>query len=43
MKALGLLHWAIHAVLHHRTAMAIEMASNRGTFVRCRCQFFYQA
>jgi hypothetical protein len=26
MKALDHLHQAMHAVLHHRTAMAIEMA-----------------
>ena len=39
MKALDLLHWAMGAVLHHRTAMSIEMASNGGTFVHCRRLF----
>jgi hypothetical protein len=32
MKALDLLHRAMCAVLHHRTAMAIEMACDGGTF-----------
>jgi len=39
MKALDLLHQAMLAVFHRRTAMAIEMASNGGTFVRCRRLF----
>jgi hypothetical protein len=40
MKAMDLLHWAMRAVLHHCIAiMAIEMASNGGTFVRCRRLF----
>jgi hypothetical protein len=33
MIALDLLHWAMHTVLHHCTAMAIEMSSDGGTFV----------
>ena len=36
MKALDLLHWPMHTVLHHRTAMAIKMASKRGTLDHCR-------
>ena len=32
MKALDLLHRAMCAVLHNRTAMAIEMACDGGTF-----------
>ena len=39
MKAMDLLHWAMCAVSHHRIAMAIEMASNGGTFIRC-CRLF---
>ena len=39
MKALDLLCWAMHVVLHHHTATAIEMASDGGTFVRC-CHLF---
>jgi hypothetical protein len=39
MKALDLLHWSLLAVLHRRTAMAIEMASNGGTFVCCHRLF----
>ena len=39
IKALDLLHRAILMVLHHRTAMAIKMASDRGTSVRC-CRLF---
>jgi len=35
MKALDLLYQAMCAVSHHRTAMAIKMASNGGTFVCC--------
>ena len=34
-----LLHWAMRFVLHRRTAMAIEMARNGGTFVRHRHLF----
>jgi len=34
IKALDLLHRVMCAVLHHRTAMAIKIASNRGAFVR---------
>ena len=30
-KALDLRHWTMHAVLHHRTTIAIKMASNGGT------------
>ena len=37
--ALDLLHRAMRAVSHHRTAMAIEIASNRGAFVRRRRLF----
>jgi hypothetical protein len=36
MKALNLLHQAMLAVFRRQTAMAIEMASDGGTFVRCR-------
>ena len=39
MKDLDLLYWAMRAVLHHCTAMAIKMASKGGTFVRC-CRLF---
>jgi len=39
IKALDLLHWAMRAVLHHRTAMAIEIASDGGAFV-CRRHLF---
>jgi hypothetical protein len=39
MKALDLLHQAMLAVFHRRTAMAIEMARDGGTFVRCRRLF----
>ena len=35
MKALDLLHQAMLAVSHRRSAMAIKLASNGGTFVRC--------
>ena len=34
--ALDLLHRAMRAVSHHRTAMAIEIASDGGAFVRRR-------
>ena len=39
IKALDLLHWAMRAVSHHRTAMAIEIARDRGAFVRRRRLF----
>jgi hypothetical protein len=39
MKALDLLHQAMRAVLHHRTVMAIEMASDGGAFVRSSILF----
>ena len=39
MKALDLLHQAMLTVFHHRTAMAMEMASDGGTFVRCHRLF----
>jgi hypothetical protein len=39
MKALDLLHQAMHAVLHHRTAKAIEIASNGGTFIIVAASF----
>ena len=39
IKALDLLHRAMRAVLHHRTAMAIEIASDGGAFVRRRHLF----
>ncbi len=39
IKALDLLHWEMHAVLHHHTAMAIEIDSDGGAFVR-RCHLF---
>jgi len=39
IKALDLLHWAMCAVSHHRTAMAIEIASDGGAFVRRRRLF----
>jgi hypothetical protein len=34
MKALDLLHREMRAVSHHRTATAIEIASDGGAFVR---------
>jgi len=39
IKALDLLHRAMRAVSHHRTAMAIEIASDGGAFVRRRHLF----
>ena len=39
IKALDLLNREMHSVLHRRTAMAIEMASDGCAFVRCRCLF----
>ena len=39
MKALDLLHQTMHTVLHHHTTMAVEMASDGGTFVCC-CRIF---
>jgi len=38
-EALVMLHQAMRSVLHRRTAMAIEMAHNRGAFVRRRRLF----
>ena len=38
-EALVMLHWAMRSVSHWRTAMAIEMALNVGTFVRHRRLF----
>ncbi len=35
-EALVMLHWAMRSVPHWRTAMAIEMARDGGTFVRRR-------
>jgi len=39
IKALDLLHRLMRAVSHHRTAMAIEIASDGGAFVRRRHLF----
>jgi len=39
IKALDLLHREMRAVSHHHTAMAIEIASNGGAFVRRRHLF----
>ncbi len=39
IKALDLLHWAMRTVSNHRTAMAIEIASDGGAFVRRRHLF----
>jgi hypothetical protein len=39
IKALDLLHKAMLVVLHHRTAMAIEMASDGGTFFAVAASF----
>jgi len=39
IKALDLLHRAMRAELHHCTAMAIEIASDGGAFVRRRHLF----
>jgi hypothetical protein len=36
---LVMLHWAMRFVWHRRTAMAIEMARNRGALVRRRHLF----
>jgi hypothetical protein len=38
IKALDLLHWAMHAVLYWRTAAAINMTTFLGVFVDC-CLF----
>ena len=38
-EALVMLHWVMSSVLHRRTAMAIEMARDGGTFVCRRRQF----
>ena len=40
IKALDLLYRAMRAVSHHHTAMAREIASDRGAFVRRRCRLF---
>jgi hypothetical protein len=37
-EALDLLHWAMHAVMYRRIAMAIKMATFLGVFVYC-CLF----
>jgi hypothetical protein len=34
-EALNLFHWAMHAVMYRRIAMAIKMASFLGVFVDC--------
>jgi hypothetical protein len=39
MKALDLLHRAMHSVLHRRTATAIEIARGGGAFIRRRRLF----
>ena len=39
IKALDILHRVMRAVLHHRTAMAIAIASDGGAFVRRRHLF----
>jgi hypothetical protein len=38
-EALVMLHQAMRSISHRRTAMAIEMASNGGAFVRRRRLF----
>jgi hypothetical protein len=38
-EALVMLHWAMRSVSHRRTAMAIKMARDGGTFVRRRRLF----
>jgi len=38
-EALVMLHWAMRSVSHRRTAIAIEMARNGGTFVGHRRLF----
>jgi hypothetical protein len=39
MKALDLVHPLMNAILHRRTAMAIEMACDGGAFVHCHRLF----
>jgi hypothetical protein len=39
--ALDMLHWAMHFVLHQRTAMAIKMANGGGT-CSYHCQICHQ-
>jgi hypothetical protein len=39
MKAMDLLHWVMRSVFHWRTAMAIEMARDRGACIRRRRLF----
>jgi hypothetical protein len=34
-EALDLLHWAMHAIMYRRIAMAIKMASFVGVFIDC--------
>ena len=41
MKAMDLLHRAMCAVLHHYTAMALEMSSDGGTFVIVAASFVW--
>jgi hypothetical protein len=41
IKALDLLHKAMLVVLHRRTAMAIEMTSDRGTFFAVAASFVW--
>ena len=38
-EALVVLHWEMCSILHRRTAMAIEMARDGGTYVRSRRLF----
>jgi hypothetical protein len=38
-EALVMLHWAMHSVLHRRTAMAIEISRDGGAFIRRRRLF----
>jgi hypothetical protein len=37
--ALDMLRWAMRSALHRRIVMAIKMAHDGGTFVRCRRLF----
>ena len=39
MKALDLVHPAMNAILHHHTAMAVQMACDEGAFVHCHRLF----
>ena len=38
-ETLVMLHWAMNAVLHRRTTMAIKLTYDGGAFVRCRLLF----